>query len=203
MLATRTTIGPGCHGEPVPLDHLDHLDFETGYTYEIIDGRWYVAPSAGFPEQSLETWLRRKLERYAESHPDVVGYVTPKGRVFVPDRPELTVPEPDLTVYHDDLAELFASGQAENWDDFSPFLVVEVLVSGDEDKDLVRNVELYFEVPSVQEYWVLDGRDDPRRPTLLVRRRWGSRWVVRAIEFGETYTTRHLPDFELVIDPRR
>jgi Uma2 family endonuclease len=203
MLATRTAVGPSCHGEPVPLEELDRLDFETGYTYEIIDGRWYVAPIAGFPEQSLERWLRRRLEQYATQNPGVVGWVTNNCRVFVPDRPELTVPEPDLGLYHDDLDALAAADESLNWDDFSPFIVAEVLVTGDADKDLVRNVELYFEVPSVQEYWVLDGRDNTRQPTLLVRQRWGNRWVVRAVRYGETYTTRHLPGLELLLDPRR
>ena len=203
MIATRIRIGPNCNGEPVPLDQLDALDFDSGFTYEIIDGRWAVAPIAGFAEQSLERWLRRKLERYAEDNPAAVGWVTNKCRVFVHDRPDLTVPEPDLSLYRDNLDELVAAGEAENWDDFSPFLVVEVLVAGDEDKDLVRNVDLYFQVPSIQEYWILDGRDDPRRPVLHVRRRWGKRWVVHEIAFGETYTTRALPDFELIVDPRQ
>ena len=205
MIATtaRTRISPTCHGDPVPLDHLGHLEFEPGHTYEIINGRWDVAPIAGFAEQSLETWLRRKLERYADDNPTVVGYVTPKGRVFVHDRPDLTVPEPDLTVYHENLDDLVASGEAENWDDFSPFLVVEVLVAGNEDKDLVRNVELYFEVPSVVEYWVLDGRENPRQPTLIAHRRWGQRWVVRETRYGETYITRTLPGFELILNPRQ
>ena len=200
---TRTRIGPDCHGEPVPLDQLGELDYETGHSYEIIDGRWYVAPIAGFAEQSLERWLRRKLERYAEANPAVVGWVTPKARVFVHDRPDLTVPEPDITLYHENLDELVDADEAANWDDFSPFLVVEVLVAGDERKDLVRNVELYFEVPSIAEYWILDGRDDSRQPTLITHRRWGSRWVIRETPYGDTYTTRTLPGFALLLDPRQ
>ncbi len=203
MIATRTRIGPDCHGEPVPLDQLDGLDYESGHSYEVIDGRWYVAPIAGFAEQSLERWLRRKLERYAEANPAVIGWVTNKCRVFVPERPELTVPEPDLGVYLDNLDQLAEADESLNWDDFSPFLVVEVLVAGDERKDLVRNVELYFEVPSIAEYWILDGRDDSRQPTLIAHRRWGSRWVIRETPYGETNATRTLPGFALLLDPRQ
>jgi len=72
----------------------------------------------------------------------------------------------------------------------------------DPEKDLFRNVELYFEVPSIREYWVLDAREDPDHPTMLVHRRYGGRWRVLEVGFGETYTTRLLPGFELLIDPR-
>ena len=129
--------------------------------------------------------------------------MTNKCRVFVPERPELTVPEPDLGVYLDNLDELAEADETLNWDDFSPFLVVEVLVAGDERKNLVRNVELYFEVLSIAEYWILDGRDDSRQPTLITHRRWGSRWVIRETPYGETYTTRTLPGFALLLDPRQ
>ena len=63
MVATRTRIriGPDCHGEPVPLDQLDELDYESGHSYEIIDGRWYVAPIANAPEGFLGDWLKDKL----------------------------------------------------------------------------------------------------------------------------------------------
>jgi Uma2 family endonuclease len=85
----------------------------------------------------------------------------------------------------------------------SPILVVEVLSSDDPDKDLVRNVDLYHQVPTIKEYWVIDGRDDPNRPTLLVYRRHGRKWRTYELAFGETYTTKLLPGFTLLLDPRR
>jgi hypothetical protein len=50
----------------------------------------------------------------------------------------------------------------------------------------------------------LDPREDSNRPTLTVYRRRGARWQ-RPIElaYGDTYATRLLPGFELLIDPRR
>jgi Uma2 family endonuclease len=149
----------------------------------------------------LERWLRRKLERFADDHPDVIGWVANKARVFVPGRPELTVPEPDLAVYRENLGEL-ADGE-HDWEDFRPLVIAEVLVASDPDKDLVRNVDLYFQVPSITEYWILDGRENADEPLLIARRRWGSRWVITEVPYGETYTTRTLPSFELLIDPRR
>jgi Uma2 family endonuclease len=84
-----------------------------------------------------------------------------------------------------------------------PVLVSEVLVEGEAEKDLERNPELYLAVPSVREYWVLDGRADPNEPTLIQHRRYGKRWVVRRFPYGSTFATKLLPGFTLLIDPRK
>jgi Uma2 family endonuclease len=81
-------------------------------------------------------------------------------------------------------------------------LVCEVL-RGDPDKDLRRNADLYLEVPSVKEYWVSDGRADPERPTLTQHRRCEKRWVVRDYPYGSAFATKLLPEFALLIDPRK
>ena len=57
----------------------------------------------------------------------------------------------------------------------SPILVVEVLFDADPYKDLVRNVDLYLQVPSIREYWLLDARYSADEPTLIVHRRRGKR----------------------------
>ena len=63
---------------------------------------------------------------------------------------------------------------------------------------------LFLQVPSIKEYWILDPRDDPDRPTMLVYRRRGLRWQnVIEVAFGESYRTRLLPGFELLLDPHR
>ena len=80
------------------------------------------------------------------------------------------------------------------WRDVSPLLVVEVLYEGDPKKDLVRNVAIYFAVPSITEYWVVDGRANPDEPTLIVHRRYRQRWVVRRHSFGSTYSPPRSPD---------
>jgi Uma2 family endonuclease len=127
-------------------------------------------------------------------------YVTSHARVFLPDRPEATQPQPDVAAYQD-----FPVDQPirdVQWQDVSPALVVEVVSEDDLEKDLERNVELYEQVPSIREYWILDPRDDPDSPRLRVHRRRGRRWQ-RPIEVapGETYTTRLLPGFALLVDP--
>jgi Uma2 family endonuclease len=84
-------------------------------------------------------------------------------------------------------------------------LLVEIISEDDPRKDLVRNVELYLETPSVREYWIIDPRPDPDSPILWVYRRRGNRWQ-KPIEVpaGSTYESpKLLPGFSLLVDPRR
>jgi Uma2 family endonuclease len=201
-MATVNVLGPADHGRWIPYDEFSRSEYAPGYSYEIIDGRLYVSPLPNFSENLVERWIDRKLSAYAERHPEVFNYVTNKARIFVRGRPGATVPEPDFAAFRD--VPLDAEPEEVNWEDLTPVLVVEVLTSADPDKDLVRNVELYLQVPSIREYWVLDARRSARRPTMLVYRRRGQGWLKpRTIAYGETYTTPLLPGFELVIDPRR
>jgi Uma2 family endonuclease len=183
------------------LDEFMSADYREGYQYELIDGRLYVSPLPNLPQGRVERWIYRKLDRYSEQHPEVINFVYVRCRVFVPNRPGVTNPEPDVTGYQDfpldaDFADL-------RWEDVTPVLVVEVVSLDDPDKDLVRNVELYAQVPSIREYWLIDNRADPDRPTMLVYRRRGRRWQrpIR-LSHGDRYTSKLLPGFELVVDPR-
>jgi hypothetical protein len=38
---------------------------------------------------------------------------------------------------------------------------------------------------------------------LLAHRRHGKQWRIKEVPPGESYTTRLLPDFELIVDPDR
>ena len=199
MSTVHLKYGPADHGRLLPIDEYESADYEEGYKYEVIDGRLVVAPIANLTENRAENWLLRKVQRYAEDHPEVIRFATNKARVFVPGRPRLTVPEPDIAAYHD----FPADEDDTRWADVSPVLVGEVLVEGDPEKDLVRNVDLFFRVPSVREYWVLDCREGWSRPTLIQHRRYGTRWLVREYPFGSTFTPKLLPGFSLLIDPRK
>jgi Uma2 family endonuclease len=200
-MATVTKLGPADHGRP--MNYTEYLggDYEPGYKYELIDGRLYVSPQPNLPENVLEEWIGFHLRVYARQHPEVINYVSGKGRVFVPGRRGVTTPEPDLTAFRNFPLDLPI--EEVRWGALSPLLVVEVLVEGDAEKDLVRNTELYLQIPTVSEYWILDGRESPDQPVLIAHRRYRGRWVVRTYRYGRTYTTRLLPGFELVIDPRR
>jgi Uma2 family endonuclease len=201
MPATIVRLGLADHGHPVTAKEFEAAEFEEGYKYELIDGKLYVSPEAQIPENRLETWLFRKLWAYADERPDVVHYVSNKARVVVPGRRRTTIPEPDLTAYANyPLDEPF---ERVKWRGISPVLVAEVLYAADPYKDLVRNVALFLLVPSIREYWIIDARDFPDEPKLIVRRRRGRKWVVREYLYGETYETKLLPGFSLRVDPRR
>jgi Uma2 family endonuclease len=199
MTTTALRLGPADAGRRLSLEEFTTASFAEGHKYELIDGRLTVAPAADLIHNELEDWVGDWLREYARERPEVINKVTGKSRVFVPDRPEVTIPEPDLAAYHD-----FPTGgpiSGLRWEDYSPILVVEVLSPDSPRKDLERNVELYRQVPSIREYWVVDQRPDPDRPSLRVYRRRGRGWRVIDVAFGETYETRLLPGFRLVIDP--
>jgi Uma2 family endonuclease len=198
--AQKLLLRPRDHGRSIR--YADFLASETveGYHYELIDGKVYVSPQANPPHMRLDLWLLHKLDRYSAKHLEVINLVYNKTRVFVPGRKRITYPEPDIAAYHD--FPLSAPFNAVRWRDVSPILVAEVLSPDCLDKDLVRNVELYLQVPSIQEYWVVEGLEDPDRPSLRVYRRRGNRWQIIDVAAGETYTTKLLPGFKLLIDPR-
>jgi Uma2 family endonuclease len=201
-MATLQKLGPAEHGRP--LAFADYLagDYEEGYQYELIDGKLYVSPAANAPQGRIERWIYRKLDWYSDEHPEIINYVHAKARVFVPERPGVTALEPDVSAYR--AYPLDQPVEEDDWRLVSPILVVEVLSLNDPAKDLVRNVELYLQVPSIREYWVIDTRESASRPVMQVLRRRGRRWQRTIfIRYGETYATRLLPGFELLLDPRR
>ncbi len=200
MMRTALKMGPADHDRPLTLEEFTSAVHQEGYHYELIRGRVYVSPVPNLPQVSLEGWISDLLRAYIKQHPDVINHLTNKGRVFVPGEEEMTAPEPDAAVYRDFPHDV--PFRERRWQDVSPILVVEVLSEDDPDKDLVRNVELYLLVPSIREYWILDGRADPDHPTLWVYRRRGQRWL-RAFQVtaGGSYSTRLLPGFTLLLDP--
>jgi Uma2 family endonuclease len=201
MATVQLKLGPADHGRALTLDDFDDAEFTPGHKYEIIDGRLYVSTSPNPAENILEHWLFIKLLTYSADHADVLNYVTLRSRVFVHSRKKDTAPEPDIAAFRD--FPLEQRYETLRWQDTSPALVAEVLVEGDPQKDLERNLQLYFRVSSIREYWVLDGRDDPNEPTLIQHRRHGKRWVIRSFPFGSTFATKLLPGFSLLIDPRK
>jgi Uma2 family endonuclease len=198
-MATLLKLGPADQGRPLTLEEFLSAEYARGYKYELIDGRLDVSPEANLPHDQNKEWIRDELFLYSRQHPEVINYVSGASRVFVPDRPDVTCPEPDVAAYHNFPRE--ARIGEHDWQDISPVLVVEVLSEGTEAKDLDRNARLFFLVPSIREYWVVDPRPDPNAPTLVVHRRGRKRWRIERVPFGATYRTPLLPGFELPIDP--
>jgi Uma2 family endonuclease len=192
-------LGPADHGRSISFADFLASDVEPGFRYEIIDGRVYVAADPNLPHGRLDMWMYKILDRYSSLRPDVINFVYYRAVVVVPDRPAVTRPQPDVAAYHDFPLDLpIGEGR---WDDVSPRLVVETLSRDSLDKDLVRNVELYWQVPSIREYWVVNGLHNPDEPSLRVYRRHGKRWRIIDVAFSETYTTKLLPGLELIVNP--
>jgi Uma2 family endonuclease len=200
-METIMKLGPADHGRPISPEEFRTASWQSGYHYELIHGKLYVSPLPDLPQNWLEMWLLGKLSLYVLQRPEIINFVTTKARIFVPDEPEATRPEPDLAAYQNFPRDMPIAQM--DWRSVSPLLVVEVVGESDPEKDMERNVELYLHVPSIREYWILDPRLDADNPSLLVYRKRGQRWQ-RLIEVspGEMYTTRLLPGFSLRVDPR-
>lgn len=201
-MPTMLVLGPADHGRTLTREEFETARGQEGYRYELIQGKLHVSPAPNLPHDRLVEWLHGRLYAYIRRHRKVCNYLTSHPRVHLPESPEATQPEPDLALYQDFPLDLPI--EQVQWTDVSPLVVVEVVSEDDPDKDLVRNVELYVQVPSIREYWIIDPRLAAAQPTLKVYRRRGQRWQ-NAIDVagGASYTTRVLPGFRLTLDAQR
>lgn len=196
-MSTALRLGPADVGRVLSDDEFMAGDYEEGYRYELIFGRLSVSPQPNFPHHRILVHVNNRLNRYAARHPDRINYVAIGARVFVPGSVETTAPQPDIAAYRG-----FPTEKKSNvdWREVSPLIVIEVLSESDVDKDLIRNVDLYYRVRSIQEYWVFDLRENPNVPPLIVHRRQRHGWQVMHVLRG-SYRTELLPGFRLPLDP--
>lgn len=201
-MTTQLYLTPKDRGRALSLEQFESACGQEGYHYELIDGKLQVSPLPDMPHDFIRKWLERQLDDYSDRHPDILGHVQAPARVFVPGRVGGTTPEPDVACYRVFPEE--ANVEELNWQDFSPIAVAEILSEDTADKDLVRNRDLYLQVASIREYWILDPRTNANQPSLTVHRRRGQRWQ-QALEIagGQTYITRLFPDFQLVLRVRK
>lgn len=199
-MKTALKLGPTDGGREVALEDFEHALWEEGYRYELIDGRLSVSPVPEVPEGWVAQWINFELSLYGRANPEIINHVNCAARVFIPRRRGATNPQPDVAAYEDFPVHL--DYREIRWRETSPLLVVEVVSRDDAQKDLVRNVELYLAVPSIKEYWVFDNRDSDEHPFLTVHRRRGKRWVISTYRRGETYSTKLLPGFTLLLNPQ-
>ena len=193
------TYGPADHGRPMSLERFLAGPWLEGYRYELIDGRVYVSPQPNLPHEDAVDWLNDFLRAYMKANPGVINKVSLRSRVFVPGRPDTTCPEPDLAAYH--AYPYHLPRHERRWEDVNPVLVVAV-VSDDIAKDLGRNVSLYEQVPSIREYWAVLDSDATEQFLFRVYRKRGAKWQKPIdLRLGDTYTTRLLPGFSLLVNP--
>jgi len=176
------------------LEEFERAREEPGYVFELIDGVLIVSPS---PKPSHDWWVNfvgDELKAYAARFPRQINYVTERCEVVIPARPGPTRPQPDVAAYRD-----FPDPPPDDWDDACPLIVVEVISERREQKDVTRNRHLYWMAGGIAEYWIIDPRQDVRRPTLmaLVRRSGTPRWQERLIPFGKSHRGPTLPRFSL------
>jgi len=198
-MKTRLHLTPALDGLPIDLDDFLSASGEDGHRYEIIEGRLDVSPLADMPHEDLIEWLVECLRAYYRMRPAILRRVKAPARVFLPEGDDgPTAPEPDVACYR-----TYPTGPLirRDWRRVSPIIVVEVLSADTAEKDLVRNRRLYLRVPSIEEYWMLDPRESPDRPTMTLLRRAGRRWATTHVPAGGTVTSPALPGFSLVLDP--
>ncbi|MGH7168662.1 MAG: Uma2 family endonuclease [Gemmataceae bacterium] len=197
-MKSRFYLTPRDAGRKLSLKEFMASDSREGYLYELINGRLEVWPLPEMPHDFVRCWLRDELDDYAKCHPEAINEVYGPAHVFVPNRRATTAPEPDVAAYRDFPHHIHFSQL--HWQDVSPTVVAEILWEDTAAKDLVRNRDLYLQVSSIREYWIIDPRNDAEQPSLIVYRRRGQRWQLPIeVAGGDTYTTRLLPDFQLIL----
>ena len=108
-MRTQIYLTAADHGRVLSWEAFASADAEEGYRYEMIEGRVFVSPAANAPHNAFEIWLQLLLSAYAREHPKVLQFVTPRGRVFLPDLAEgITAPEPDVACYAEYAANPYA-----------------------------------------------------------------------------------------------
>src|SRR4029078_8181794 len=94
-------------------------------------------------------------------------------RCLVRGAPAKACPEPAFAAYH--AFPNHIPWRERSWEMVSPVLVVEV-ASDDVAKDFGRNVELYEQVPSIREYWIVFGGETDEQFFFRVYRKRGAKW---------------------------
>ena len=85
-MSTVVMLGPRDHGRPLSVEEFESARWQEGYKYELISGRLYVSPLPDLPHDQIVRWINRVLDDYARARPEVINYVIPQARVFVPRR---------------------------------------------------------------------------------------------------------------------
>ena len=185
-------LGPADAGREVDHGDFERADLAPGHRYEVVAGKLAVTPAPNMSHWQVQTWFLERLDRYAQERPDVLALAATASRVVTRALGAVSDVEPDVAAYR-----AFPRGsRSARWEDVTPFLVVEVISDSDPRKDLVRNRELYWRVPSIQEYWIVDPRPEPA-PSMLALVRGAEGWGERAVSAGGTYRTDLMPGLAL------
>ncbi len=186
-------IGPRDAGRILPEADYLQRDDRPGCVSELIDGVVLVSPRPKRFHQAWQFDLATHLRNFAAANPAVINFVATDVDVVIPGRLGPTRPRPDIAAY----AGFPPREQwkpEDDWSEVSPMLVVEVISGRRVRKETLRNRTLYGSVPAILEYWVVDPRRDPHRPTLrvLIREAGAADWTEREFAYGDGWESRRL-----------
>lgn len=172
-----------------PMTLAAYLELPEG-SYNLIEGRLYVSPSASPWHQSLVIRLAAALEAFVR--PARLGrvYAAPLDVYLREEEPAIVVQPDVLFVARDGKAQVTRRGIQG-----PPALAVEVLSPSNASLDAVKKRAIYERV-GVEEYWMVL----PDLEQVEVLRREGAGFArPQLLEHGDTLTTPLLPGFAFAI----
>lgn len=161
-----TLLDPSLNRVRMSRAEFDAAGAVEGFSYELIEGVLHVAPAPGPNEKEITVALFDVLSAYRAAGGRFIKILWDPRVIISADDHDTTNPQPDLAAY-----EVYERSGGNDFDDVTPALVIEVVSEDGYAKDYVRNVELYSRVPSIREYWVVDPRKSPQKPSMAVFRR--------------------------------
>jgi Uma2 family endonuclease len=188
------SLGPRDAGRIMSEEAYLRCEDAPGCFTEIIDGVVQVSPSPKPVHDYWQNRIVRFLNDYAGRHPEIINFVATDNDVVIPIRPGPTRPRPDVTAYRD-FPDLVDVARQDDWRNYCPILVVEVMSRRRPWKVANRNRQLYWTAGGIAEYWLIDPRKRPSEPLLriFVREQGQPDWVEHEVAFGEAWESKHLP----------
>ncbi|MCW2763757.1 MAG: hypothetical protein JWR85_3958 [Marmoricola sp.] len=158
------------------LEEFDIAESMSGHLYELNRGIISVVDVPGMPHAAQVDALREQLSSFRRANPGAVKAVLSGAECKVLLRSIESERHPDLAVYK-------STPQAPNdWAGWIPEIVVEVVSASSRHRDYEEKPEEYF-LFGVREYWIVDRSEQK----LVVYRRVGGQWAVRAVQPPEFY----------------
>ena len=170
------------------VDEYLQADLPEGFRYELVDGVVEMAPTPGGDHDGPVGYLTEEFVICKRAHEGEIAHLSQRAGIVIPDK--VRVREPDLVLYRK--WEGKGRGYAV-WKEFMPFLVVEVISPGQEQRDFVDKRKDYW-LAGIEEYWIVD----PRNETLTVLSRGAKEWEEAIYDRpDQSYVTPRLTDLEI------
>lgn len=186
MTRLATHISPADDGRRMSLEEFEHAEGAPGHLYELSRGVIAVMDVPSLPHAAQFESLRDQLVVYRAQNPKRIKHIFGGGESKVLLHSLGSERHPDLSIYRDPPEE------PGNWATWIPDIVVEVVSPSSRQRDYEEKPEEYL-LFGVREYWIVDRM----RGEMVVHRRVGGRWQVRAVKPPDKYETRLLPGLQV------